>query len=456
MPPKNKGSSKKPPKVKTPTLIDGLTKDEMTKEQLEEHIARLREELDREREERNYFQLERDKIQTFWDITERQLKEAKAELTNLDRDVDEDQKHHQIETKVYKQKMKHLLCEHQNTVCELSADGLASSEVMQTKKTELENEIHDKIMSIRVDIQERDNESLVKETEKKHEDEIHKTRESLEKKFREVEDKYKRKLELLREELDNKRKSEICEREEHWNKHIATIMEVHKKALNKAREFINSTEKELDLNISLKKEIENENMKLKQKEKDLTSVLQDNKHLAECLSKVKEETFQIEKQMKHSMSKLRNNERFKERQLNNLMREHELLKNKFREIQQEGDELSKSFTRSFQKLQQKTDVKNIQLEKKLNSLTDTVEKTQTQLVSVLSAANVDQTAHRGIINKVEETVDSRNDSFKDLQHKKAQICKVHKDLLLWYESKLQTLGVPAEELCVKPPESNRA
>uniref|UniRef100_A0A673AQ64 Dynein regulatory complex subunit 4 n=1 Tax=Sphaeramia orbicularis TaxID=375764 RepID=A0A673AQ64_9TELE len=400
-PPKNKGSSKKPPKVKTPTLIDGLTKDEMTKEQLEEHIARLREELDREREERNYFQLERDKIQTFWDITERQLKEAKAELTNLDRDVDEDQKHHQIETKVYKQKMKHLLCEHQNTVCELSADGLASSEVMQTKKTELENEIHDKIMSIRVDIQERDNESLVKETEKKHEDEIHKTRESLEKKFREVEDKYKRKLELLREELDNKRKSEICEREEHWNKHIATIMEVHKKALNKAREFINSTEKELDLNISLKKEIENENMKLKQKEKDLTSVLQDNKHLAECLSKVKEETFQIEKQMKHSMSKLRNNERFKERQLNNLMREHELLKNKFREIQQEGDELSKSFTRSFQKLQQKTDVKNIQLEKKLNSLTDTVEKTQTQLVSVLSAANVDQTAHRGIINKVE-------------------------------------------------------
>lgn len=73
-------------------------------------------------------------------------------------------------------------------------------------------------------------------------------------------------------------------------------------------------------------------MKLKQKEKDLTSVLQDNKHLAECLSKVKEETFQIEKQMKHSMSKLRNNERFKERQLNNLMHEHKLLKKKFTEV----------------------------------------------------------------------------------------------------------------------------
>lgn len=71
------------------------------------------------------------------------------------------------------------------------------------------------------------------------------------------------------------------------------------------------------------------------------------------------------------------------------------------QIQQEGDELSKSFTQSFQKLQQKTDVKNFQLEKKLNSLTDTVEKTQMQLVSVLSTSSVDQTAHRGIIKNVE-------------------------------------------------------
>ena len=38
--------------------------------------------LDREREERNFFQLERDKIHTFWEITRRQLEERKAELRN--------------------------------------------------------------------------------------------------------------------------------------------------------------------------------------------------------------------------------------------------------------------------------------------------------------------------------------------------------------------------------------
>lgn len=68
--------------------------------QLEEHIARLREELDREREERNYFQLERDKIHTFWEITERQLEEVKAERKNLDKDIEEDEGRHQIEIKV--------------------------------------------------------------------------------------------------------------------------------------------------------------------------------------------------------------------------------------------------------------------------------------------------------------------------------------------------------------------
>ena len=73
MPPKRSGKGKKSAKSKTPTVIDGISTEEMTKEQLEEHIQRLREELDREREERNYFQLERDKVNTFWEITKRQV-----------------------------------------------------------------------------------------------------------------------------------------------------------------------------------------------------------------------------------------------------------------------------------------------------------------------------------------------------------------------------------------------
>jgi len=42
----------------------------------------VRGELDKEREERNYFQLERDKINTFWEISKKELEDRKAELRN--------------------------------------------------------------------------------------------------------------------------------------------------------------------------------------------------------------------------------------------------------------------------------------------------------------------------------------------------------------------------------------
>ena len=67
---------------------------------LEAYIERLRTELDREREERNYFQLERDKVNTFWEITKRQLEEKKAELRNKDREMEDAEERHQIEIKV--------------------------------------------------------------------------------------------------------------------------------------------------------------------------------------------------------------------------------------------------------------------------------------------------------------------------------------------------------------------
>lgn len=61
--------------------------------------------------------------------------------------------------------MKHLLCEHQNTISELKADGLVSTEVLQKEQEQLETELHEDMRAILVDMQELDNENLVKELE---------------------------------------------------------------------------------------------------------------------------------------------------------------------------------------------------------------------------------------------------------------------------------------------------
>lgn len=54
-------------------VIDGVDTSSMTREQLEAFALRIKNELEREREERNFFQLERDKLRTFWEITRNQL-----------------------------------------------------------------------------------------------------------------------------------------------------------------------------------------------------------------------------------------------------------------------------------------------------------------------------------------------------------------------------------------------
>nr|XP_019954356.1 PREDICTED: growth arrest-specific protein 8 [Paralichthys olivaceus] len=456
MPPKNKDSSKKPAKTRTPTLIDGLTKEELSKEQMEEHIVRLREELDREREERNYFQLERDTIQTFSGNTQRELQEVTAELKHLEKDTEEDERRHQVEIKVFNQKMKHLLCEHQNTISELRANGLASTEMQHKEQNKLETELHKRIKAMKVEMEEINVDNLVKELELKHAEEMSKLRDILEKQLTETEAVYEEKMTLLLQELDNMRKNEISEREDQWNSHVDGLISDHNKALSEASELVQDLQQVLEENHSLKTQMKEMKTKQQQEEKDLILVLRDNKRLAEHLSKAKEEIVEMEKKMKHGRMEKDTKEKIIEKKMNDLKQDQKTLKEKFDKLQLERDELCKTHSQSIQRVQHKTDLKNMQLERNLKALTDSLEKTNAQLQSVLSASNMDHTALCELINNIEENLDSNNNTIKILQFKKDQISKAREDLLLYYKAKQRALDVPVEELHAEPFESSRA
>lgn len=68
----------------------------------------------------------------------------------------------------------------------------------------------------------------------------------------EIKSKYEKKMELLPIELDNMRKSEIGEREDHWNGHIAALIEDHSKALGEATALIHRMQEDTDTNEALK------------------------------------------------------------------------------------------------------------------------------------------------------------------------------------------------------------
>jgi hypothetical protein len=112
-----------------------------------------------------------DKINAFWEITKKDIEDKRAELRNKDREMEEMEERHQVgvchssinstaagtqstaafpqhcltrcywlpcaslylqvEIKVYKQKVKHLLYEHQNNITTLKADGELALKLQQ-------------------------------------------------------------------------------------------------------------------------------------------------------------------------------------------------------------------------------------------------------------------------------------------------------------------------------------
>ncbi|ELU06192.1 hypothetical protein CAPTEDRAFT_162685 [Capitella teleta] len=459
---KGKKGKKKSAKAKTPTVIDGVSTEEMSKEQLEEHIVRLREELDREREERNYFQLERDKVNTFWEITKRQLDEKKAELRNKDREMEDAEERHQIEIKVYKQKVKHLLYEHQNNISELKAESTVALKLAQDDHRSNELDLRKDKRGLKVGLKEQElsHEDVIKNLKKSNDEEISNLRVDFERQAKEIEQKYEKKMRTLRDEMDLRRKTEIHEIEERKNGQINTLMKNHEKAFSDIKNYYNDiTLNNLALINTLKEQVEEMKKKEERLEKQMAEIMAENKRLVEPLQRARDEVDELRRQLanydkdKQSLASAKARLRVMDQEYKALGWEHEVLEQRFEKIQAERDELYTRFIKAIQEVQQKSNFKNLLLEKKLSALADTLEKKEAQLNEVLSASNLDPTALTVVTRKLEDVLDSKNSAIKDLQYELARVCKAHNDLLRTYEAKLTQFGVPTEELGFKPLES---
>uniref|UniRef100_A0A7N4UYZ7 Dynein regulatory complex subunit 4 n=1 Tax=Sarcophilus harrisii TaxID=9305 RepID=A0A7N4UYZ7_SARHA len=412
MAPKKKGGGGggKKGKVKTSPIVDGIPPEEMNKEQVEEHILRIREELDREREERNYFQLERDKIHTFWDITRRQLEEKKAELRNKDREMEEAEERHQVEIKVYKQKVKHLLYEHQNNLTEMKAEGTVSLKLAQKEHRTQENEMRKNMRCLKVELKEQElaNEVVMKNLRLKHDEEITRMRNDFERQVREIESKYDKKMKMLRDELDLRRKTEIHEVEERKNGQINTLMKNHEKAFSDIKNYYNDiTLNNLALINSLKEQMEDMKNKEDHLEKEMAEVMLQNKRLAEPLQKAREELMDLHKKLvnyekdRQALANTKARLKITEKELKDLQWEHEVLEQRFIKVQEERDDLYSKFSKAILEVQQKTGFKNLILERKLMTLSNVMERKEVQMNEILSASNLDPEALAVVSRKLE-------------------------------------------------------
>ncbi|ORY36463.1 hypothetical protein BCR33DRAFT_855207 [Rhizoclosmatium globosum] len=430
-----------------------------SREDIENELKAAIEELAKEREERNYFQLERDKINSFWEISKNDLQEAKAELINKDRELEEQEEKHQVEIKVYKQKVKHLLYEYQNNVAHLQADSDRVLQLDQEQHAASEQQLKRDKRALKLELKELElsHEDLVKQLTAKHDIETTKMRSDFERRAKELHAKYEKKMKVVRDELELKRKNEIHEIEERKNSQINALMKNHDKAFTEIKNYYNDiTLNNLALINSLKEQVEEMKKKEERNEKLMADITAENKRLSEPLMAALADCDTLKKQLQHyekdKMSLHNAKARLKvlEEKHKQLLWEHEVLEQRFAQVEKERNVLYEGFVDRIIGVQQKSGFKNLILEKKVETLKETLEKKDLQLNEILKATNLDPTALANLTRRLEEVLEMKNQQIKELQYDLAKVTKAHNDMIRVYEAKLTEYSIPVEEMGFKP------
>ncbi|GBG64314.1 hypothetical protein CBR_g41515, partial [Chara braunii] len=275
-----------------------------------------------------------DKINSFWEITKKELEDRKAELRNKDREMEEMEERHQVEIKVYKQKVKHLLYEHQNNITQLKADGEMALKLQHEEFIKRESELMKDKRALKQEMKEMElaHEDILRQLRMEHAKELTKLRQEFELNAKEMQQKYEKKMKLLRDDLELRRKQEIHEIEERKNTHINELMKKHEKAFTEIKNYYNDiTHNNLDLIKTLKEDVAEMKKKEAANEKLMYEIAQENKRLSEPLTKALKEVEVLRKQLgfyekdKLSLQQARARLLQTEKQLKNVEWEQEVL-----------------------------------------------------------------------------------------------------------------------------------
>lgn len=161
-------------KGKSATVIHGVVTSEMSKDEIEKYVVLLRDELERERMERSMLALERDKVTTFWELGKRQTEDAQCMLRKKERELEDAEERHQMEMRIYRQKVKHMLFEQNAKASEMKKDTSvllnAMSEETRIEVREMQNENY--TLKSQVRFKQLESEEAVKMLKRQHETEV--------------------------------------------------------------------------------------------------------------------------------------------------------------------------------------------------------------------------------------------------------------------------------------------
>ncbi|GIQ88215.1 growth arrest-specific protein 8 [Kipferlia bialata] len=268
--------------------------------ELEGSLTQVKAQLKKEEEERNYYQLERDKLFQFYEVTKQRLEESDTATRNKDREIEELIEKHQVAIKVYQQKIKDLLYEHRRENTELRTENERSLKAEEDFHNAREEELRRERRALKLKLRETENahQDLVQNLQEEHLRSMSLLRRSFEEQLGVAQTDYEHKLHRYREDAEIRRRAEVHEVDERKNQHIRQLIAQHERAFAEIKAYYNDiTHSSLDLIKSLKEELAEVRLQEAASQKLMFEIAQENRQLTEPLEKALSEVGALRRQL---------------------------------------------------------------------------------------------------------------------------------------------------------------
>lgn len=460
MPPKPTAKTgtkgKKGSKAKKVRPADDMTVDLTTKiEELEKQVTALTADLQQERESRNYFQLEKDKIFTLYEVSSAQLEEARANLRTKDRELEELVENHQVTVKTYQQKIKSILYTNTNEATQLKVSSeqalRAEEDFHRAREAELLREVD--ALKLRIKEASLNSQDMLRQSKDQHSRSSSLLRDQYEQQLWSMQRDFEQKLRNALQESEVRRKAEVLEVETNKNSQIDELILQHERNFQKMKTYYTGIiTSNLDLIKSLKDELEDMKKRQVANEQLMFEIAQENRRLTQPLQNALAEVEVLRKKLdgaeKENAALQRSHSRAEalQKELKALMWENEQLKQALKDTSFERDDLRMRFEAAVQDVAQRGVFRETLLERRVAALNNELESRQAQLTEVLAAANLDGAVAAAVSNQLDSVLENKNRNIRELSFELARVMRLYNEAIRVFRTKLNEAGLPAGDL----------
>merc|ERR1712060_801163 len=130
--------------------------------------------------------------------------------------------------------------------------------------------------------------------------------------------------------------------------------------------------------------------------------------------------------------------------------QYEVKLQSFNYLEAEKKQLFERFHKIVYDVHRKTGLRNLIMEKKLETIQESLETKDAQTNQILATARIDPQALGMIRSTLEEVESLKNEAIREIQTELKKIREAHSNMVKTYEGKLSEFGIPVEELGFDP------